>query len=433
MASKSKIALITMLAVLLCGCNPVVKVTLISNGVTLRTQTADYGASVPGITPSELGYRFLGFFKEGEDKPFDFSTKLFANLTLVAKFKNLVSGKTSTQVDKFTQIEVNPNYKNYGELDLTYNTYLGQIQQVYKVEQGYYLVARANYGIHKELRPYVEIGIGITNNGVIGGTQILSSSGQSQGYIEKITPDYLSKAYDNMPCQPELETSLVTGATVTSNAVLYAVRTATTYLSKTYGIEQDTSQEQKETLMSLFNATYTTIDQNIDIFEGKAQLGTVIYSASGVTTQGQKVVGAIIRNRAKLNLINTAGGHVEWDDSQTPNPYTLVIIVDISTKKVIACSFLVEGNKKPQFVISQELLNVYKQVVINSPTAYDNFENGLIKNLDVELVYSPENNGYIIAGTSTIYSGATKDGTFSSQFVRLCFKILARYYCSIKI
>ena len=83
------------------------------------------------------------------------------------------------------------------------------------------------------------------------------------------------------------------------------------------------------------------------------------------------------------------------------------------------------------YLLSKEKLDAYKEVVISSETAFDGFKGGLVtgKQFDIEL---DELELQVVAGTSWYYTGATVQGTFSSQLVRNCFMTAARFYMNNK-
>jgi hypothetical protein len=81
--------------------------------------------------------------------------------------------------------------------------------------------------------------------------------------------------------------------------------------------------------------------------------------------------------------------------------------------------------------VPEEKLAAYREVTIDSETAFDGFTGGLVtgRQFDVELDSSGVE---VITGTSLIYTGATVQGTFSSQLIRNSFMTAARFYVNNK-
>ena len=65
-------------------------------------------------------------------------------------------------------------------------------------------------------------------------------------------------------------------------------------------------------------------------------------------------------------------------------------------------------------------------VAITSENVFDTFRDGLVTDLAFETEQTGE--GPVIAGTSIVYTGASEDGTLSSQLVRNCFRTAAYFY-----
>lgn len=156
--------------------------------------------------------------------------------------------------------------------------------------------------------------------------------------------------------------------------------------------------------------------------------GDVLNAARGTASNGQKVMAILARSTR--NHDSEGASDMGWD-SQIPNPYRVLIVIDETTNKVVASRVAREGSNTTQFVVPEEKLAAYQEVAIDSETAFDGFTAGLVtgKQFDIELdVYELE----VITGTSLIYTGATVQGTFSSQLVRNCFMTAARFYVNSK-
>jgi len=178
----------------------------------------------------------------------------------------------------------------------------------------------------------------------------------------------------------------------------------------------------------VYPAKYTNINTKyvVDPSYGDSY-GDILESAQGITPDGKKVMAVLARSSTK----HDAEGAQESFDSQIPNPYRILIVIDKGTNRVVASKVVRDGTTDSVFTVPQEKLDAYKEVVINSETAFDGFKGGLVtgKQFDIELDAQQMK---VVAGTSLYYTGATVQGTYSSQLVRDCFMKAARFYMDNK-
>ena len=119
-----------------------------------------------------------------------------------------------------------------------------------------------------------------------------------------------------------------------------------------------------------------------------------------------------------------------WDSAE-PNLFTMIIIINKDSNKVVAWKMVNDGTKRPEyFTVPEEKINSYMNVEITGQDVFDNFTEGLVYNLEVELEEDSEGNN-VIAGTSVVYTGASESGTFSSQHVRQCFQNSCLFLCKL--
>ncbi len=299
----------------------------------------------------------------------------------------------------------------------------GKVLRAVPEADGVSIVAEGYYGYHMEENPSMTVSVVISSDGIIKSVTNVSNFNQSPGYAEQITQEYLDGAYNNAIASPAMEADALSGATVTSTAVLYAVQTAAHYAQNVYGYAADTNQEDNAELEAVYPAVYTPISSDYAIDEKK--LGTILYAAEGVADDGTNVVGLKIKTSKMLNY--TKSSNTGWDAAE-PGPNTMIVVIDKATHKVIAWKTLVDGTKRPEyFTVPEENINRYMEVEISSETVFDNFTDGLVLELDVEIESDEEGNP-LITGSSVIYTGATESGTFSSQRVRQCFQAAASFY-----
>ena len=155
------------------------------------------------------------------------------------------------------------------------------------------------------------------------------------------------------------------------------------------------------------------------------KLGSVLYMAEGVTESGAHVVAMKIKGSDRV--AQSGSPRTGWTAAQ-PDPFTMMIVIDQETNQVCAWKLLVDGTKRPEyFRVPDETIDAYKSVAITDENVFDEFLDGSVMHLDVELAQSDD--GPIITGTSIVYTGKTTNGTFSSQCIRNCFKTAAAMYC----
>jgi hypothetical protein len=177
---------------------------------------------------------------------------------------------------------------------------------------------------------------------------------------------------------------------------------------------------------AVYQANYRSIQSTYVV---DATYGDIMNAARGTAPDGTKVMALLARSSSKY--YDPAGSKDQGYDSQIPNPYRILIVIDEGTNRVVASNIVRDGTTASQFTVPAEKLAAYQEVVINSETAFDGFTGGLVtgKQFDVELdSYGIE----VITGTSLIYTGATVQGTFSSQLMRNCFMAAARFYVNNK-
>lgn len=176
-------------------------------------------------------------------------------------------------------------------------------------------------------------------------------------------------------------------------------------------------------LNAVYAAKYTRIASKYVVDESK--IGTVLFAAEGTAADGTTVVAMKIKSAKYFNQAGfTSTG---WDEAE-PSAYTMAIVINKSTNKVIAWKVLVDGTKKKDyFTVPEKSINTYMTVAITSETAFDAFRDGLVLEINAPLSKASDGST-IITGTSIVYTGASQDGSLSGQLVRLCFRTAAYYY-----
>ena len=312
--------------------------------------------------------------------------------------------------------EVNADFAKYD----VYGTVLSAAEQ----NGAAVIEAEGYYGYHMDEEPSMTVSVTIGEGCVITAASVTGAKAQTPGFDAMITQEYMDAAYVGKIADPLMESDVVSGATATCQAVRYAVQTAAYYAQNAMGIAADTSAADKAELSAVYPAEYTTI---VTDYEPDAKkVGSVLYAAEGVAADGTQVVAMKVKGSMKL----AQGGSARhgWT-AGTPNPFTMIIVIDKATNQVCAWEILVNGTKnKTYFEVPAEKIDAYKTVAITEETVFDAFLEGSVLTLDVELGESAD--GPVITGTSIVYTGKTKEGTFSSQMLRNCFRTAAALYCN---
>ena len=312
--------------------------------------------------------------------------------------------------------DVNADFAKYDE----YGTVLSVAQQ----DGAAVIEAEGYYGYHMDENPSMTVNVTIDANGVITAAAVTAAKAQTPGFDAMLTQDYMTAAYVGKIADPLMESDVVSGATATCQAVRYAVQTAAYYAQNALGFVADTNDADKAELNAVYPAAYETITAEVEIDAKK--IGSVLYAAEGVAADGTQVVALKVKGSDRV----AQGGspRTGWTAAQ-PDPFTMIIVIDKATSQVCAWKMLVDGTKEPSyFIVPAEKIDAYKTVVIADATAFDEFLDGSVMSIDVELGTSDD--GPIITGTSIVYTGKTTNGTFSSQCIRNCFRTAAALYCN---
>lgn len=316
--------------------------------------------------------------------------------------------------------EVNADFAAYEDF--------GKVISAEVTDDAAVIEAEGYFGYHMDAAPSMTVSVTIAKDGTIQAASVIAAKDQTPGFDAAITQEYMDAAYVGKAADPAMETDSVSGATATSKAVRYAVQTAANYAQKALGFVADTDAEEKAELAAVFPAEYTTI--TTDYQPDTKKIGTIMYAASGVTADGQSVIAMKVKSATKV----AQGGSAKtgWDSS-IPNAFVMIIVIDQQTSKVVAYSMVKDGTRAPEyFAVPAEKLEAYQTVEIIDGTVFDEFMDGIIMKIDADYEVEDSTDGPVITGTSIVYTGATQQGTFSSQLIRNCFRAAADFYCAVK-
>lgn len=298
----------------------------------------------------------------------------------------------------------------------------GEVVMALTVDGKAYIRANGFYGYHMEENPYVTVDVIIGEGGLVEYVSYVDSKAQTPGFPDMLTEDFY-QSFTGTDSSSVLAVDAVSGATVTSQAVRYGVQTALYYADKAYGIAADTAGAEIGELSEVWPGEYVPITTEY-VVDAKVY-GTVLFAA-----EDEKTVALKVQSSKKLNYKKSSD--TGWPNAE-PDQYVMIIAIDKETSKVVASKVVVDGTKRTEyFVVPEEKLESYTKVAIAEETVFDEFTDGLVYGIE-GVEFEKDGMGMqVITGTSVIFTGASVDGTFSSQLVRRCFQTAARFYCNYK-
>ncbi len=413
-------AALTVFLLTACGAGHSVK--LIVNGEEKETLTVSSKQPFAAEDPSIPGWDFVGWFTaEDPAAGFDPAAAIEKDLTLYAGFSDCFRGGLDFRPEARTLEALEEDYRVFEDL--------GQVEDVSLTEDGVLIRAVGNYGVHMDESPTVTMGVEISRDGLVTGVWMLDSFAQTEGFPEQITESYLQEAYEGEFALPDMRISPVSGASATSRAVLYAVRTAANYAKNVYGYFSETLTQSLEELNEIWPAAYAPVSSEYQ--PDAKKLGSVLFAAEGADADGRNVLAMKVEGAQSFNY---EGAYRAPYDSAKPNPFVLLIVVDTDSREVLAYRVVEDGTRKPDyFSVPQEKLDAYLGAVIDSAAAFDAFTDGLVRDYDGDWEYTIDDySRKAITGTSIVYTGTTADGTLSGQMVRNCYRTAANYLWNYK-
>lgn len=332
--------------------------------------------------------------------------------------KTLIAALCLSLLASCALADINADFAKYDEY--------GTVLSVVTKDDMAVIEAEGYYGYHMDEHPSMTVSVAIGPDGMITEASVIAAKAQTPGFDAMITQEYMNAAYVGRIADPLMESDVVSGATATSQAVRYAVQTAAYYAQNALGYIADTDAANKAELSEVYPAAYETLTP---AFQPDAKkLGSVLYVAEGIAPDGTQVVAMKVKGSDRV--AQSGSPRTGWTAAQ-PDPFTMIIVVDQATNQICAWKMLVDGTKRPEyFLVPSETIDAYKAVAITGETVFDEFLEGTVMHLDVELAQSDD--GPVITGTSIVYTGKTTNGTFSSQCIRNCFKTAAAMYCHIE-
>ena len=297
-----------------------------------------------------------------------------------------------------------------------YKTYEGlgvpnEVLAVWKASNGYIFKTRVHYGAEFYEDPVMDVFVGMDKEGVITGVAIGDTVDHTAGFLGMVTQDYLDRTYIGQTASFTLTVDAVTGATFSSDAVLYGVQTAAYYAANVFRIGEREAQDiQIKKLQAVVPGTYEKEEVDPSF---ACEYGVVQYAARGTDEQGVSfhalVVQAVFTPQDPANNMAM--------------PVYQIWIGDADG--AVFQARMLAGHFYEAFPMDEQKLLAYRGIPLKTGTEYDAFEGGLITDAEEYILTSAT-----MAFPDTL-TGATAAGNDTSLSVRNCFITAARYYVQI--
>ena len=305
--------------------------------------------------------------------------------------------------DPFKKMSVKGKYKTYSALGVD-----NEIVSVWSNGDGYVFRARVHYGADYYENPQLDVYVGIAKDGTIKGVEVGEAVEHTPQFLGLVTPEYLEQTYVGSMASANILADAVSGATFSSDAVLYAVRLCSNYSANVFkaGEKNDVPVEIKR-MMAIVPGEYTPVEVDASF---SSESGEVQYAAAGTTADGVPFCALIVRS-----------AFVPQNPENNMVAPTYQLWIDTATNKIFAASML-SGRFYEGFEMPADKLALYNDVEIAAADAFDAFTDGLITDAPVDVLTSATG---AFADTMT---GATPEGNDTSRAVRNCFIVAAQYY-----
>ncbi|MBR1821066.1 MAG: FMN-binding protein [Clostridia bacterium] len=285
-----------------------------------------------------------------------------------------------------------------------------EVLAAWKSKDGFVVKTRVHYGAEFYEDPTMDVFVGLDKDGLITGVAIGQTVDHTAQFLETVTQDYLNGAYIGGLASSTFTTDAVSGATFSSETVLFGVQLASWYAANVFRVGERESQDiQLKKLQAVVPGTYEKVEVDEDF---ACDAGSVQYVATGADESGAAVTAVVAQ----------ASFTPENPDNNMAMP-TYQIWLD-GDGAVIRANML-SGHFYEAFPMDADKLEAYYGTVIVTGEEFDAFEGGLISE-------APE---YILTSASAAFpdtvTGATPAGNDTSLSVRNCFITAARYYAQV--
>lgn len=305
----------------------------------------------------------------------------------------------------FKRQSIKSKYKRYAELGVD-----NEILSIWKNSDGYVFWTKVFYGADFYESPSLEAYVGLRNDGTLSQVRVAAFQEHTQQFVDLLTPDYLADSYAGKAASLSFEADAATGATFTSQAVLYSVQLAANYAANVFNIgDKNAPDVQLKKLMAELPGIYEKVDVD-PAFASPA--GRVEYAARGRAEDGKAFAALVVSSLFEPEDAN--------NNMTLP---TYQIWIDTSTNQVFHARMLT-GRFYEGFDMPPGRLEAYYGVDVSNENAYDGFTPGLITD-------APD---YVVTSATASFpdteTGSTPNGNDTSRAVRNCFIAAAQYYAS---
>lgn len=317
----------------------------------------------------------------------------------------LDAAKTVLSTDEALKKQsIKSKYKSWDELGAG-----NEILAIYKGEAGYAFHVRVDYGADFYENPSLELVVGVGADGTYKGVIKAASVDHTPQFLDMVDDAYIASAYIGKTVSPSFMADAVSGATFSSDAVLFGMRLCGRYASSVYRLgDKDDVDVQIKKLMSVVPGSYEKAAVNASF---ASDAGEIQYAAKGTTADGRNVAALVVK-----------AAFTPADPLNDMSMPTYQIFIDTDANKVFMASMLA-GRFYEGFAMDDARLAAYYDVEIAGADAFDSFDGGLI-------VDAPE---FILTSASQAFpdttTGATPEGNDTSRSVKNCFVAAAQYYC----
>ena len=286
-----------------------------------------------------------------------------------------------------------------------------EVLAAWKANEGYSFLIQVNYGADFYENPAMAVYVGMDKNAVITGVKIADSFEHTAAFVGMVNEEYLAAHYAGQNASATFVTDAVTGATYSSDTVLYAVRLASYYAAQVFKIGKvETVSIQMKKLMAAVPGSYTEIavDPSFTSAHGEVQ-----YAATGVTEDGRSFTALIVQS---LFVPENPENDMAMPAYQ--------LWIDNATSTVFNANML-SGRFYEGYEMPADKLALYNEIPMTSANVFDDL-------MDVLVTDAPEN---ILTSASKTFTdtvtGATAVGNDTSRAVKDCFICAAEYYCAM--
>ena len=285
-----------------------------------------------------------------------------------------------------------------------------EVLAAWKGKDGFVIKTLVHYGTEFYDDPTMEVFVGLDKEGLITGVAIGEAVDHTEAFLQTVTQDYLDAAYIGNLASSTFTADAVSGATFSSDAVLYGVQLASWYAANVFRVGERESQDiQLKKLALVVPGTY----EKLDVDESFAcDAGKVQYVASGVDESGAAFTAIIAQ--AAFTPANP-------DNNMAMPTYQIWF----DGNGVVFMADMLSGHFYEAYPMADDKLAAYYGVAVSTGEEFDAFEDGLITD-------APE---YILTSATQAFpdtvTGATPGGNDTSLSVRNCFITAARYYAQV--